>query len=201
MIEIFLLRPGETLWNMEGRFQGKLDSALTERGLRQAIHLGGILAGVLGCSTTLPLHVSPLGRALETAKIVGQHVCFADMMVPDFRLQEVSAGSWDGLTHEEIEAGWPGVLEGSDQFDWYFRSPDGETLDKALGRVRSWLNELDGPVVVVSHGLLGRLMRGLWAGMSPAEMLRLPVPQDLVWHLTESGIHQIPVPIDMPAKT
>jgi broad specificity phosphatase PhoE len=57
------------------------------------------------------------------------------------RLQEVSTGEWDGLTHEDIEAGWPGALHGTDHYNWYFRSPDGETLDAALERIRSWLNE------------------------------------------------------------
>ncbi|HEX9448002.1 MAG TPA: histidine phosphatase family protein, partial [Dongiaceae bacterium] len=43
-VEIFLLRHGETEWNLDGRLQGQLDSPLTELGRRQAQHLAGLLA-------------------------------------------------------------------------------------------------------------------------------------------------------------
>ena len=104
------------------------------------------------------------------------------------RLQEVSIGVWDGRTRAEIEAGWPGRLDGANRYDWYFRTPDGETYAAALQRVQDWVHELDGPVVAVSHGLLGRLVRGAWLGLPAKEMLCLPVPQDVVWHLSSAGI-------------
>jgi probable phosphoglycerate mutase len=50
------------------------------------------------------------------------------------------------------------------------------------------MDELKGPVVAVSHGLLGRLIRGAWLGLPVHEMLRLPVPQDVVWHLSPMGV-------------
>ena len=87
-----------------------------------------------------------------------------------------------------IEAGWPGALDGTDHYDWYFRSPDGEKVEEALGRIKSWLGELEGQVVAVSHGLLGRLVRGAWLGLPEKEMLCLPVPQDVVWHLSPGGV-------------
>jgi broad specificity phosphatase PhoE len=62
--------------------------------------------------------------------------------------------------------------------DWYFRSPDGETFDSACALVESWISEVSTPVIAVSHGLTGRLIRGIYLGMSRKEMLELPVPQD-----------------------
>jgi broad specificity phosphatase PhoE len=191
MSDVFLLRHGETEWNTAGRFQGQRDSPLTARGREQAAQLGGILHRSFAAGRMPILHVSPLGRTRETAAIFCW--CMGDLtqVTVDSRLQEVSAGSWDGLTQEDIEAGWPGALDGSNPYDWYFRAPDGETLDAACRRVRSWLaelDELDGPVVAVSHGLLGRLVRGAWLGLSVPEMLSLPAPQDLVWHLSATGI-------------
>ncbi len=107
------------------------------------------------------------------------------------RLQEVSTGAWDGLTRAEIEAGWPGRLDGASHYDWYFRAPDGEPYEAALQRVRAWMDELNGPVVAVSHGLLGRLVRGAWLGLSADTMLSLPVPQEVVWHLSSAGVHPL----------
>lgn len=106
-------------------------------------------------------------------------------------MQEVTTGTWDGLTPEEIEAGWPGALDGTDHYDWYFRSPDGETFEAAFQRVSEWLEELEGPVVAISHGLLGRLIRGVWLGLPTQAMLRLPVPQDVVWHLSSEGVNAL----------
>ena len=191
MSDIFLLRHGETEWNAEGRFQGQRDSPLTAHGRAQAAQLGRILVRTFAGGPMPPFHVSPLGRTQETAAIIRTVVDGPERVSIEPRLQEVSTGAWDGLTIQEIEAGWPGALEGTDHFDWYFRSPDGETLDAALGRIRSWLSELQGPVVAVSHGLLGRLVRGAWLGLPEKEMLCLPVPQNVVWHLSSAGVDPI----------
>lgn len=125
---------------------------------------------------------SPLGRARQTAEIISGCGSFPQF-VYDARVAEVSVGSWDGLTHLDIEYGWPGLLDGSTPYDWFFRSPDGESFDQATGRVKAWLAELDGTALVVSHGLIGRIIRGVYAGLSGHEMLSLPVPQDVIWHL------------------
>ncbi len=189
--EIFLLRHGETEWNAAGRFQGRLDSPLTQRGRDQAAEVGRTLAAVLAGRSTPPLHVSPLGRAQETASIVACQIPGLHSSRVEPRLQEVTTGSWDGLTHTDIEAGWPNALDGATEFDWYFRSPDGEDYPAAVGRVRTWLDGLDGSVIAVSHGLLGRLVRGVWLGLPREEALLLPVPQDVVWHLSASGVRPL----------
>ncbi len=191
MSEIFLVRHGETEWNAAGRFQGRRDSSLTGLGREQAARMGRMLSVALDQQEVPPFHVSPLGRTRDTAAIMAQHLPGQAKMVLEPRLEEVSIGAWEGLTLEEIDAEWPGALDGTDHFDWYFRSPDGETLDSALSRIRSWLNELDGPVIAISHGLLGRLIRGSWLGLSAREMLRLPVPQDVVWRLAAEGVQPL----------
>jgi broad specificity phosphatase PhoE len=125
--EIYLIRHGETEWNAEGRFQGQLDSPLTQRGCEQAAQVGQLLARAMARRNGVPMHVSPLGRARATAKIVRQYAdCATSVLEP--RIEEVTTGSWDGLSHMDIDAGWPGLLNGSSAFDWYFRAPDGEFL-------------------------------------------------------------------------
>lgn len=189
--EVFLLRHGKTEWNAAGRFQGQLDSPLTARGRDQAAQLGRTLATALMDRPCPPMHVSPLGRTRDTAAIVGRCVPGLAPAVIEPRLQEVSTGAWDGLTRAEIETGWPGLLDGASHYDWYFRAPGGEPYEVALRRVRAWMDGLDGPVVAVSHGLLGRLVRGAWLGLAADGMLSLPVPQDVVWHLSSAGVHPL----------
>lgn len=188
--EIFLIRHGETEWNAEGRFQGQKDSPLTPGGRAQAHRVGLRLAEQLTEGTRADIYVSPLGRTQETARIVSALGDYARVQLEP-RLQEVTTGSWDGLTQLDIDCGWPGRLDGSTAFDWYFRAPDGETYEMALHRIQSWFADLRGPVVAISHGLLGRLIRGAYLGLPRAEALRLPVPQDVIWRLRDGEVRAI----------
>ena len=96
---------------------------------------------------------------------------------------EVTVGAWDGMTHFEIDMEYPGALAGADAFDWFFRSPDGETFDDVCLRVTEWLSGISGPTIAISHGLTGRIIRGVYLGLTRREMLELPVPQDGFYRL------------------
>jgi probable phosphoglycerate mutase len=174
---IVLVRHGETAWNAEGRFQGRRDSPLTPRGIAQADQVGLRLAKELsGAWRAFEGHVSPLGRARQTATRIATLIPLAFRDEP--RLTEVTFGTWDGMTPYEIDMEYPGALVGSDPHDWFFLSPDGETFEAACDRVRNWLSSLTSPTVAVTHGLTSRLIRGLYLGLDRREMLRLDVPQD-----------------------
>lgn len=182
---IFLVRHGETEWNATGRYQGHLDSPLTPRGMAQAEALGESLAAIPEIIDTV--FVSPLGRARETLEIIARNGLLPQAQ-SDQRLMEVTAGAWDGLTQEDIDAQWPDALNGATPFDWYFRSPDGESYDAARVRALSWLNDVRGTVIAVSHGLIGRIIRGAYLNLPKEHGLSLPVPQDVVWKLAGGEI-------------
>ncbi|MCA0977126.1 histidine phosphatase family protein [Qipengyuania flava] len=187
-VEIYLIRHGETLWNHQGRYQGSLDSPLTEQGIEQARSCGAALAK---CEVAVDhWHVSPLGRAQQTSAIVRSFGNYPRARSTE-RLAEVTAGSWDGLTQEEIDAEWPEVLDGSTQFDWYFRAPDGESYDEAMARVEAWMLGLSGIVVAVSHGLVSRLIRGNYLGLTKDQTLSLSVQQGVVWRMRNGSIEMI----------
>ncbi len=193
---IYLVRHGETSWNAAGRFQGTRDSELTERGRAQAAAVGRVLAAAVGVGPVpLVAHVSPRGRTRETAAILGQHIALDVREEP--RLAEVSLGCWEGLTEHEIDAEYPEARTGTTAFDWYFRSPDGERLDEARARVAAWLTEVRGPVLAVSHGLLGRIVRGVFLGLTDEAMLELPIPQHTAYALVDGpvrSVHELGVP-------
>lgn len=184
-VRIYLLRHGETEWNAAGRFQGALDSALTQRGVLQARASGRRLASLIARADAV--HASPLGRTRETYTHVTAFGAYPDVEW-EHRLREVSLGSWDGLTDIDIEQGWPGRLDGASPFDWYFRSPTGESYDEAAVRVRIWLSGLEGTIVAVSHGLPSRIIGGVYLALPREEALALPVPQDVVWRLADGQV-------------
>ncbi|MGR9176427.1 histidine phosphatase family protein [Rhizobium leguminosarum] len=193
---IYLLRHGETIWNTLGRFQGQKDSPLTERGIVQAEKMAKLLKKEIADSErSFQLHVSPLGRTQETAARIERVLPLTAR--PESRLMEVTVGSWDGMTKFEIDNEFPGMLDGSNAFDWYFKSPDGESFDAACARAKDWIAGIHGPTVAISHGLFGRLVRGVYAGLSRQEMLELPVPQDGFYRLCDGEFSLVSASADM----
>jgi broad specificity phosphatase PhoE len=191
---ILLVRHGETEWNLQRRYQGRSDSALTAKGVAQA-HAVGRLLGALPCAETVRIVASPLGRARRTAEIIRENFAAAPELLFDDRLRELSLGSWDGLTYSEIGARCPGVFDGQGRHDWYFRSPDGERYDAFAARLGEWLVEHGSAhsLVVVTHGIVTRLLRGLYAGLPREAALMLPVPQNKVFRLSGGSIEEFPV--------
>jgi probable phosphoglycerate mutase len=139
---------------------------------------------------------SPLGRARRTAEIICENLGGAPETRLDNRLSELSLGSWDGLTYQEIAVDSPGVFDGDGRYEWYFRSPDGETYQVFAARVGQWLRASGEArlLVVVTHGIVTRVLRGLYANLPRKVALMLPVPQDKVFRLSGGAIEEIAVP-------
>jgi probable phosphoglycerate mutase len=194
---IYLARHGETVWNRDGRFQGRLDSPLTQRGLDQARRMGETLA------QRIPRHeraewiivTSPLGRAQHTARIIASILGLAGAdMETEARLAEVDIGSWAGLDMAEIEACSPGALDGSTRHDWHFRAPDGESHAAMSGRIADFLAAASRRerLIIVAHGVTLRVLRGLYLGLSGETALQLESPQDAIFRLRGGGVDEIP---------
>ena len=183
---IYLLRHGETVWNTLGRFQGQKDSPLTDLGIEQADFIAGLLGRELSkIDHPFEMQVSPLGRTRETARRVQRVLSLPS--IENARLMEVTAGSWDGMTKFEIDSEFTGFLDGSDAFDWYFKSPDGESFDQACSRAKAWIADIVQPTIAVSHGLFGRIIRGVYTDLTRREMLELAVPQDGFYRLVDGS--------------
>ncbi|CAN1487520.1 phoE Broad specificity phosphatase PhoE and related phosphatases [Caulobacteraceae bacterium] len=190
-MSLYLVRHGQTEFNLARRYQGALDSPLTTLGVQQAGQMGALLATLVPAGT--PMVCSPLGRARRTAEIIAQTAGLAAPTL-DPRLVEVSLGAWDGMTDEDIDFAFPGARDGTNRWDWYFASPDGERYEAMAERLGSWLGEAtasDKPLVAVSHGVAGRVIRGLYASLDRDEALKLDVPQDAVFRLADGAVERI----------
>ena len=71
-MKIYLIRHGETDWNIAGRLQGREDIPLNERGMRQALDLGRTLSSVKEQIKISSIFSSPLSRAYDTASVIAQ---------------------------------------------------------------------------------------------------------------------------------
>jgi probable phosphoglycerate mutase len=190
---ILLVRHGETEWNLQRRVQGRFDSPLTERGVVQA-HAIGELVRRLPDAAVARIVASPLDRARRTAEIIAGHL--GARLIIDDRLREISVGSWDGLTYRDIEMCSPGVFDGDGRHEWYFRAPDGDTYEAFTARIAEWLAEAAGArlLIAVTHGIVSRVARGLYARLPRATALTLPVPQDKIFRLAGGAVEEIAVP-------
>jgi len=190
---ILLARHGETEWNLSRRYQGWGDSPLTERGVAQARAIGRHLRQMPEAATA-EIVASPTGRARRSAELIAEALGRAGELRLDERLREISIGSWDGLDRDQIAALAPGIFDGDGRHEWYFRTPDGETYDDFAGRIAAWLDETRGrTIIAVAHGIVTRVMRGLYAGLPRATALSLPVPQDRIFRLAGGTIEEVAI--------
>ena len=115
---LLVIRHGQSLWNIEERWQGHADIELTEDGISQARLAADRLGGFDYIAS------SQLQRALLTAQIIAEAHGIGPVVV-DERLLESDVGPWQGLTRHQIEARWPGYL--ADR-----RKPDGFESDDSI---------------------------------------------------------------------
>ncbi len=151
MTELWLVRHGQTNWNLEKRYQGHSDIPLNETGIEQA----SLLGHTIGQENFAAVYSSDLKRARLTAEILA-----AGLHLPvqtDARLREFYHGRWEGRLVTEVR------MEFSGQNDEEFkltrlRPPEGERIFDLAERFQAAINEIalahpEKKVLVVSHGL------------------------------------------------
>lgn len=152
--DLWVMRHGETEWNVARRMQGRSDSALTARGRAQAARQAELVAGIDAARLA-----SPQGRACETARIVFAGQPFAT----DLRLAEICVGDWTGRIADELRAEAPAAFAGT-RLGWYDHAPGGEGFPGLRARVRDLLADLCGPTIIVTHGITLRMIRAELTG-------------------------------------
>ena len=153
LLDILLVRHGQTKWNVEMRLQGTLDSDLTETGVFQAKKLGEKLEDI----EFSKIFASPSGRTMKTAELVmGKRV---SPIITDERLKEMNFGVLEGKKVETLEEGFKEeIVVMHEKPEIYNPSEyNGETYKELMGRTSRFLDEIieneKGKVLVVAHGM------------------------------------------------
>ena len=147
--EVLLVRHGETDDNAAGRFQGRRDTLLNERGREQSRALAQRLRG----EHLQALYTSPLQRARATAEIIGTALGLEPVV--DERLVEVDTGDWSGLLTSEIVATAAADYARWRAVDPTFRFPGGESVAEQSARMTAALAQIAAgplPALAVTHG-------------------------------------------------
>ena len=151
-VKLFLIRHGQTRWNVEGRYQGDRDIELNQVGIKQAKFAAKYLSRVEFAN----IYSSPLKRALYTAEILKGRKDLKIKVRDD--LKEMNFGRWEGLKFLEINEQYH-----QDYQDWledpYNNRPTGgENFKEITARTTAEIDRIvsenaDGSsVAVVAHG-------------------------------------------------
>lgn len=181
MLELWLIRHGETVWNAERRIQGQQHNPLSELGVLQARQLGARLLG----ETFDTLYCSDLKRAVQTAELVfpGREPVF------DTRLREIARGDLEGQLGAELVGEQRDVYTAMQRDLINVRPPGGENYRDLAVRAVPWLESLpeSGKVVAVTHGGVIYALLHHIVGVSGAQSWRFMASNTGVTRLQLSG--------------
>ncbi|MCB1644377.1 MAG: histidine phosphatase family protein [Pseudomonadales bacterium] len=185
MTRIHLFRHGESLWNLQGRMQGRKDSPLSEKGIQQARDASKRLADIrLGA-----VYCSPSSRTRTTAEyLLGKQKL---EILEHEGLSEIDLGAWEGELRTDI------VIEDTQTFSAFWHDPqnyqprDGETFLQTQTRVVAAIAEIIAnhpgqDVLVVSHAVAIKSLMCHHTGRSLADVWKAPFADNLAYSQLEA---------------
>ena len=151
MTKVILVRHGQTQWNLEMKYQGHCDVALTDKGVEQARLAGKRLAG----EDISAVYASDLCRAFKTAECIAKEHNLPVTAIPGLR--EINFGEWEGLTFQGLSSELTEAMANLFIHPDEIVIPGGETFREVKERATSALAKLvtkhpNQTIVVVSHG-------------------------------------------------
>lgn len=158
-LKLYIIRHGETEWNVIKRFQGQLNTPLTEKGMEKLRKTGKKLENVLFDE----VYTSELGRTVASAEIIlNENRGYRNKKLELKKLAELNEvyfGVWQGLTYEEVFLKYP--EEANNYFynvkNYKAENVEAENLKDALERFLKGINKIleshkSGNILVVTHG-------------------------------------------------
>ena len=167
-MKLYIIRHGQTDWNVEGKIQGRQDIPLNDMGRRQA----RALADGMKSRPVASVYSSPQKRAMETAEAIAGPLGLTVKAVP--QLMEIGYGDWEGRSAEDILTTDRELYESWWQHPATVAPPGGETLNQVDERCRqAWdmiRSGMKGDTAVVAHGgTLAHFIVHLLKGQPDAE--------------------------------
>jgi probable phosphoglycerate mutase len=158
MTRIVLVRHGQTAWNREDRFRGRVNAPLDATGCAQAEAAAHRIASLW---RPVAVYSSPLSRAAKTAEAIARPFGLEVQFHPG--LVDLDFGEWQGLTAGEVAQRWPDLITAWHAAPDGVCIPGGETLDLLRSRSLACLVELSDrhkgdTIVLVAHDAVNRAM-------------------------------------------
>ena len=187
-----MLRHGQTVWNVEGRYQGQLDSPLTTLGEKQAEVNALKLEKYLNLNN-IKFFSSPLGRAKSTALLIVNALNISkENIIFEERIQEFNYGLFEGKTKEYCKTELKLEFQEREANKWTYVLEGGESYEMVTKRLKSWLASVQNEkvIIVVAHEMINRALRGLYLNLETKKTLTLFQNNDVLIKL-ENGVETI----------
>lgn len=184
-MEMLILRHAETVWNAQGRLQGQLDSPLNAKGLTQIEAMRAVLAA--RDLDGWQWYCSPAVRACVTARKLMPDPA---ALIQDARLCEIGIGRWQDAQRDTLPLPDAPLHTEDGPIGFYLTAPDIEPLADLRARCASFLDQLTGPSIIVTHGIASRMLRLVALGLGDEALAELPGGQGRIFHIA-NGRHDI----------
>lgn len=189
MTKVYIVRHGQTAWNLEEVFRGRADVPLDETG-KNEVHLAG---EALKDETLHAVYSSPLSRSMETAENIAKFHGLP--VIPLEAIIDISYGEWEGVGLKEVQQQFPDLYALWIEEPHKIRFPKGETLDEVRSRIMGALEGLllkhrNENIVLVAHrapnkvlccALLGLDNSNFWRIQQDTASTNLFVYKDKQW--------------------
>ena len=157
MARIIFIRHGQTEWNRDERFRGRVDIALDEAGLRQA----EAAAQRIARWEVAAMYSSPLKRAMTTAEIIANRLGLP--VEPLDGINDMDFGLWQGLSIGEVKEKYPELFDLWRYSPQSLQIPQGESLEDVRNRVAATIDDLaarheNDTVALVTHRVVCKVL-------------------------------------------
>ena len=179
---LFLIRHGETFFNLENRLGG--DSALTDKGRKQAAKLAMYFR-----NKRIPvIFTSDKHRTMQTAEPIReqQKDC---TIIPLSEFNEIDAGVCEGMSYEEVRIKMPAVYFQRKLDKYNYTYPQGEGYVSMKDRIRRgikkalYLSTNSNNVMIVGHQAVNRMILSHFLYRRTEDVPYIYIPQDKFYHI------------------
>ncbi len=159
-MNLWIVRHGQTAWNIQRRFQGVSDIPLDAKGIRQAENLAERLKEMHFTA----IYASPLSRSVQTAQIIADRSVDAPPVQITRDLMEISFGEYEGASIEALEKTLPPDFRTYRYTPSQATLPGGDCIAQRAEQLACFLDALDrqygetDDVLLSAHGYLIRMM-------------------------------------------
>ena len=179
---LFLIRHGETYFNLENRIGG--DSKLTPKGRQQAQGLARYFQG----KKISVIFTSQRRRTIQMAEIIkeGQERC---AIIPIDEFNEIDSGVCEGMSYEEIQETMPEVYWARKQNKFDYVYPQGEGYVTMGPRIKRgikkalYLSDRSNKIMIIGHRAVNRMILSHFLYRRKEDVPYIFIPQDKFYHI------------------
>jgi probable phosphoglycerate mutase len=186
LIKIYIARHGETIWNAEGRIQGRSDPELSPKGRAQGL----ALLEQLKEQPISAVYTSTLQRSIHTARHVAEHLGLP--IQEQSELDEIAFGILEGrqIPHldEETKIEWDRFKE--DRYTYHI--PQAENYTDVANRIRPFVKRIlhlhqGEEILIVGHRVVNLMLIGMLTDYPPEKVSEIQQSNDCLYLIKRNG--------------